>query len=306
MVDVTLDHIGHEQQGYVVERGLWNKVKTIMEKRRRKKRRAGNGSYSLSNVLYCSCGRPLYAQKKGNNIRYWCRASPNQQTECKGWGVKESDILPAIIQLVDGELWKSRQSTPPVPQKTDHASKRIAKLDSTIESLKERIKTADLDAVMSLYDAIENAVKRRREIVQPDLTETFRRHQDAVDRWEEITKPTLIEIRTTDQQKTLNRLAPLFPHWEQDHIQQLAEEADRLFNTVHVEPTAVRSVLNDLDCRVDFTFKARHEGKRRYWDVDTARVQIGENRVFDLPNKTSPVHRADERSGTTKNPFSQT
>lgn len=147
---------------------------------------------------------------------------------------------------------------------------------------------------MCLYDAIENAMRRRRAMVQPDLTETFRRHQDAIDRWEELTKPSLMEVRTTCQQTTINRLAPLFAHWEreQDQVKPLADKADRLFNTVHVDPTAVRSVLHDIDCRVDSTFKARHEGKRRYWDVETARVQIGESRAFDLPNKTCPANRA--------------
>ena len=90
----------------------------------------------------------------------------------------------------------------------------------------------------------------------------------------------------------MNRIAPIFEHWEQQQVEQLADEADRLLNTAHLEPSAVRSVLQELDVRVDFTFKARQAKKRRFWDIDKAAVRIGgQDQGFFSP-ATSPVHRA--------------
>ncbi len=66
IVDVTLPNIGHDKQGCVVDRDVWDKVQTRMDKRKATKKRVCNRAYALSSILYCSCcGKPLYPHKHG-------------------------------------------------------------------------------------------------------------------------------------------------------------------------------------------------------------------------------------------------
>jgi DNA invertase Pin-like site-specific DNA recombinase len=172
MVDVTKPNIGHPRQGCVIDRDTGEAVTKRMEKRKAKKQRVGNSCYPLTNVLFCSCGKPLYPHKQGNNVRYWCKASVSKQTDCHGWGVKEREILPAIIQLMDGEIWKTRNVEPPKPIPTKDNTARLKKLTATVESLKQTITTADPEAVPSLSVALDNALKKRRELEQTTPPDT--------------------------------------------------------------------------------------------------------------------------------------
>jgi len=136
-------------------------------------------------------------------------------------------------------------------------------------------------------------------------TDTIRRHQYVVEHWEEFIKPNWVYIPTTAPRETLHRLAPMFEHWEQQQVEPLADEAGRLLNTAHLEPSAVCSVIQELDVRVDFTCKARQAAKRRFWDVDKAAVRVGGHDQGCFSPATNPAHPAaasDVDSGFSNRP----
>lgn len=283
LTDVTLPNVGHPKQGCVIDRDKFLKAIKIAESRSNNKRRCCNQEYPLTGILRCQCGGPLYAAKERSGVvRYSCARARKKLIEhdCGWWSVKQHEVLPAIMQLIDGEVWKQSHQQPPQPQpQHDDRIKRLESINRKIDNLRNKIKSSDDDAIDILTDALNDAVIKRRQLIQQRPTTNQHIQQDMIDRWHELIEPMLVTVPTVKPNRTFNRIKSLFPTWDKGQIRQLADEGDRLFNLASVQPSRIRQVLNDAGITVQFTFKPSEPPtggkKRRSWAIDRAKVTMG-------------------------------
>lgn len=299
LTDVTLPNIGHAKQGCVVDRDKFNKAQSVMESRSSNKRRCCNQDYPLSGILRCQCGGPLYANKdKNGSVRYGCKKSRQMLAEhkCGWWSVKQDEVLPAILQLIDGELWKQSHEQPPQEHghQDDQHQQKIDSVNRKIDQLRNSIDMVDdKETISMLSQNLKNAVVKRRQLIQQEPKFNKNKQQDIIDRWHEFSEPLLVSVPTAKANQTFNKIKSLFPNWTKKQIKELADEGDRLFNTASVRPSRVRQVLNDVGITVQFTFKPsdRQLGgkKRRLWAIDTAKVSMGaDSQDLELDKPGSP------------------
>jgi hypothetical protein len=217
--------------------------------------------------------------------------------------VKQDDVLPTIMRLVDGEIWKASHEQPPAVSqpRIDIHSKQIELINRKIDNLRDKIKSSDHEAI----DILTDAVRKRRQLIQQQPTINPHHRQDMIDRWHELIEPMLIKTPTTKPSQTFNRIKNLFPNWTREQIRQLADEGDRLFNLADVHPSRVRQVLHDAGISVQFAFEPLepHQSgkKRRLWRVKEAKTTMG-NETFDLEQDKTCSAGPRERLTTSKPP----
>ena len=158
---------------------------------------------------------------------------------CEYWSASETELLPYLLSTIDRSIIKQLADAPTIPTDAEQATidREIANIDSKLTGIKAKINRASVDATLALADTITDLTDRRTQLQQQRrATSHVDRVQAAYDRWEALVQPYLIPI-TTDT-------APPLAH-------QLGIEGEynRLFNTIHAKPSAVRAMLQSLDTR---------------------------------------------------------
>jgi len=264
--------IRQTEQPPLIDDELFNKVQKKLEhnKLNRRKPQVREDSeghcdgHCLTGVLFCQkCGRAMTVFNP-KNTRYQCKT---RHGDCCYWSVAENEMLPFLLKRIDNELLKQLQDKPdlPIMPKPKNNKSKIDDIDARIDALQLALKTAAIATIPALAKIIDELNEQRQALAVDGGEVAYHdRVQAAWDRWEALTEPLLVGIKTD----TVGEDNPAVKHLG------IQDEVDRLFNYTLARPSAIRQMLHDLEARVDLSFTRIGNGKRGKFAVDYGNLTV--------------------------------
>lgn len=257
-------------------------------------RKPRHNGFTLSRVLKCDhCGEPLIGtlvdkieknKVVGKIPIYRCQTSfkPGVRA-CEYYRVREDEILPDIMRLLDEEIDALTAQTltpepPPQSPAPDHAAE--------IASLKKRIATAE-DRILDIADKrTRNALDVKITAMRNELDALTAKQQPPADAvaaqqlkaWWAQTKATLTQVPIPASGKIAKTLYPAVSAY-------VTAWGDATF-MVDVDKRAINEVLHQLGAEVRLRWRTVERVQRKRYFLDRGRFLLGRKDLELAPSAT--------------------
>lgn len=262
----------------IIDRDLFDRVQTKSNRIHAKKRSIcrKKGTFPLSGILFCgNCGSRMTAENNKGYVLYRCmHASTTPAKGCGYWLVRESTVLPVIIERLKKEI--DSGSLTPRPKFVE-AEKQKSKLEQKVSAMekkltqaRERFLAAPVEATQGLAGVLATW-EREREELQRQIAAC--KPDDEVDQFfafmrqlkEEIAQNAHEWVELVEETETTikRRNKPAY-------IMR-----GRVKNPVHA--SVLREQLKRLGVRVDLWFQRtsgdRSKSGKGKWMIDRVRLR---------------------------------
>lgn len=145
----------------IIDRGTWNQVQQLLEKRTRANRRGIINKYA--GKLKCLNCKEKLVSNSWNHIRYFrCRSKLYNKDACKGALIKEVDLDSLIV--VEIEKLKSLIDTKEIKRKlqiNDFISNKIIELENEIEVINDKKDQREKMIETMYYDKLQGVISNK-------------------------------------------------------------------------------------------------------------------------------------------------